>query len=474
MLPSIFPETWCLSLAEAWRAGLRVVAFDIGAQAERIRRTGRGFLLPLGLPARLSTMHCLRRPACSPINDFVKCLCASTAAPVRFSRERLNRTRTGVIEKSEAPNVRSRHSCSQACRSPSRPRDGGMQNRVAELKVSGHLMTLDTGVFCVFQAPGTPAANDWSGLPGVRISLPPGPAGRPDAISISTFRGDGWMNGSDTATLIRVAEGPAQVLVTVYQSLSAPPETAPRLQVMRLGAEPTVPGSSRDGGPGGTRAVRSEDADVVAHVQRTGDTRGHSATGSARAAASTGSRASAWRRTTGSSRRTSNTRRCWAAAGCRHGSRAASSAAAAAWRCHCSGLKIRLKGNAAKTHECSYSATFVDGSSVGPIPAGEICEAESLAALEAFQVVIHRRGGEAGVHAGPQAGEQAGGPTGAGAKPAARTAKPSRDSGPAEHGRVHRASGASLGPRREISVRPPELPRAVPAHRPPSRRVEAA
>ena len=51
MLPSIFPETWCLSLAEAWHAGLRVVAFDIGAQAERIRQTGRGILLPLGLPA---------------------------------------------------------------------------------------------------------------------------------------------------------------------------------------------------------------------------------------------------------------------------------------------------------------------------------------------------------------------------------------------------------------------------------------
>jgi hypothetical protein len=34
-----------------WRAGLRVAAFDTGAPAERIRRTGRGFLLPLGLPA---------------------------------------------------------------------------------------------------------------------------------------------------------------------------------------------------------------------------------------------------------------------------------------------------------------------------------------------------------------------------------------------------------------------------------------
>lgn len=49
LLPSIFPETWCLTLSEAWRAGLRVVAFDIGAQAERIRRTRRGILLPLGV-----------------------------------------------------------------------------------------------------------------------------------------------------------------------------------------------------------------------------------------------------------------------------------------------------------------------------------------------------------------------------------------------------------------------------------------
>jgi glycosyltransferase involved in cell wall biosynthesis len=54
-LPSICPETWCLGLTELWRAGLRVAAFDIGAPAERIRRTGRGFLLPLGLsPASIN------------------------------------------------------------------------------------------------------------------------------------------------------------------------------------------------------------------------------------------------------------------------------------------------------------------------------------------------------------------------------------------------------------------------------------
>jgi len=51
LLPSITPETWCYALTDAWRAGLRVAAFDIGAPAERIRRSGRGFLLPLGLSA---------------------------------------------------------------------------------------------------------------------------------------------------------------------------------------------------------------------------------------------------------------------------------------------------------------------------------------------------------------------------------------------------------------------------------------
>lgn len=53
LLPSIWPETWCLGLTEIWRAGLRVVAFDTGAPAERIRRTGRGMLIPLGSSPRM-------------------------------------------------------------------------------------------------------------------------------------------------------------------------------------------------------------------------------------------------------------------------------------------------------------------------------------------------------------------------------------------------------------------------------------
>ncbi len=50
-LPSLWPETWCFTLGLAWRAGLRAAVFDIGAQAERVRATRHGWILPLGLPA---------------------------------------------------------------------------------------------------------------------------------------------------------------------------------------------------------------------------------------------------------------------------------------------------------------------------------------------------------------------------------------------------------------------------------------
>lgn len=48
-LPSVYPETWCYALGVLQRAGLPLAAFDLGAQAARVRATG-GTLLPLGLP----------------------------------------------------------------------------------------------------------------------------------------------------------------------------------------------------------------------------------------------------------------------------------------------------------------------------------------------------------------------------------------------------------------------------------------
>jgi len=51
-LPSIWPETWSFVLSAAFRRGLPVVAFDLGAPAERLRRLSRGHLLPIDMAWR--------------------------------------------------------------------------------------------------------------------------------------------------------------------------------------------------------------------------------------------------------------------------------------------------------------------------------------------------------------------------------------------------------------------------------------
>ncbi len=53
LIPSIWPETWCFALSNLWDAGLRAVSFDLGAQSERIQASGRGSVVPLGMPVSL-------------------------------------------------------------------------------------------------------------------------------------------------------------------------------------------------------------------------------------------------------------------------------------------------------------------------------------------------------------------------------------------------------------------------------------
>jgi hypothetical protein len=47
-------------LGLAWRAGLRTMVFDIGALAARVKATGYGAVLPLGLPPTIINQQLLR------------------------------------------------------------------------------------------------------------------------------------------------------------------------------------------------------------------------------------------------------------------------------------------------------------------------------------------------------------------------------------------------------------------------------
>jgi hypothetical protein len=253
--------------------------------------------------------------------------------------------------------------------------------RVTELRVSANLMTLETGVYCVFPAPGSRSPDAATGLPGVRITRCPGMAGRPEAVSISTFREDGWLD--NTAALVRVSDGPAQVLVTIYQAAGQPADHAPRLQVLRLAGDPAVAGSEPP-----VPSPKERDADVMAHVQGTGDVPGQFGDWIGKR----GSRA--WIEGFGISDKgpiapgdveyQGVLGRGWLSPWVENGKFCGSRGMALPLL----GLNVRLKGAAAKEYTVRYSATFIDGSAVGPIAEGTACEAPGLAAMEALQIEL--------------------------------------------------------------------------------------
>ena len=280
------------------------------------------------------------------------------------------------------------------------------QKLVTELKVSGHLMTLDKGLFCVFHAPGSAASDPVTGLPGVRITHPPMQDRK--AVSISSFNEDGWIGAEGSAALVRINEGPAQLLVTIYQN-GVGQHDAPKLQVMRLGdvpagaAVPSVAVAPAAAAPVPVAApvdpvattpppAPVDGAEVAAHVQRRGDKLG---------------KIGEWMGEPGS--------QSWiegfAIAPNRHVGPADIEYQAVlgkGWLSpwseggqYCGsrgmalpilGLRVRLKGPAAETHSLRVSATFTDGSRIGPIADTETAEAESLAPLEAFRIEILPQG----------------------------------------------------------------------------------
>ena len=303
-------------------------------------------------------------------------------------------------------------------------------------------MSLDAGLFCIFNAPGSAAPDQGSGLPGVRISLPPGPMFRPDAITITSFREDGWLGGWNGAALVRVTRGPAQILVTIYQAPNSTAE-APRLQVLRLtdsanlppsapapamtqpvalqipGARAPAPQASAGSPPppvampaSATPAVAkagpaplpqntpaavstpvadAKSAEMVAHIQGRGDvlaTLGEwmGDAGSQRwiegfALAPRGKLGSAdieYQAVLGRGWLSP-----WAEGGQYCGSRGMSLPIL--------GLRVRLRGEMAERYDCMVEATFVDGTRTGPLDNGEPCQAPSLSPLEAFHVKLVER-----------------------------------------------------------------------------------
>jgi len=293
---------------------------------------------------------------------------------------------------------------------------GGAANRVSELRVSGNLMRLETGLYCIVNK-AVAHADAQSGLPGVRLSPAPGIDSRPEQVEITAFRADGWLSGFGDAALVRVYAGPAHVLVTIYQAPNHP-EVAPNIQVVKLLDQvPPQTGAARQpasapplnevqgsahvaaagmgavaGAAAPEPAAGPQVMDMVAHIQGLGDVGSLlgerlGEVGSKRwiegfAIAPTNEIAP------GDIEYQAVLGRGWLSPWVEGGEFCGSRGMALPVL----GLRVRLRGDAARDYEVSYGASFTDGTQSGPVPAGASCESESLAPLESFQVNVRRRG----------------------------------------------------------------------------------
>ena len=264
------------------------------------------------------------------------------------------------------------------------------QDQVSELKVSGHMMALEPGLYCVFSAPDGPVADAETGLPVVRISAAPGArAGQVEVVGIDA---SGWI-GRDAATLIRVTGASSDLLVTVYQAGGSQAENAPRIQVIRLSepAQRVAPAMTEQAptpAPAAAPRGEPERMEMVAHIYGRGDVGNH---------------VGDWTGEPGSKRwiegfgiaNLANVPASdieyqavlgrgwlspWAQGGDFCGSRGMSLPIL--------GMRLRLRGASASRYRVQLRASFVDGSQVGPVADGEPCEAPSLAALEAFMIMV--------------------------------------------------------------------------------------
>src|SRR5437764_808522 len=94
-MPSVWPETWCFALDHVVRAGLPVVAFELGAIAERLRAAGLGILLPLDCKPR-------------EINDRlleIAALEANSRTTTRRSQTMINGSRGMLVVPARGPEI---------------------------------------------------------------------------------------------------------------------------------------------------------------------------------------------------------------------------------------------------------------------------------------------------------------------------------------------------------------------------------
>jgi GT2 family glycosyltransferase len=222
-LPSVWPETWCYTLDYALGSGLPVLAFDLGAIAERLRAAGQGELVPLATaPQQIN--DCLLGLAASARPDSVNASrFEQTPAPLRDDDATI-----GITQIGEMPMLD--HSGS----APTEVVPFSESVQAQNLSASAQVLPLPAGLYLIaVKSGGAPSApvNGQAALPALHVGL--GPGMRPTQVEFMAdpVSDGGWLYTSADLLVIKVHSPGATLILT---SVHAPAGDILAVKVERL------------------------------------------------------------------------------------------------------------------------------------------------------------------------------------------------------------------------------------------------
>ncbi|MGA2216095.1 MAG: glycosyltransferase, partial [Bryobacteraceae bacterium] len=225
--PSVAPETWCYALTHAINWGLPIVAFDMGAIAERLRAYGAADLLPLS----------------SKITDINDSLLRLAGRPT--------------------PEIQKEPDMSDTLATNDQPVS-------QELEASAKILTLPVGVF-VFSIQGgaTAISTEELAVPALQLGLAPMKSAGTVEFLAGAGTLDRWLTRNSDTFIVRISGGSAALLLTSVRLPGSSPLT---INVQRIDVERQPVSSELQGGAAATDSARGLlPTQILAHVENFGD-----------------------------------------------------------------------------------------------------------------------------------------------------------------------------------------------------------
>ena len=429
-LASVWPETWCFALSHGLRSGAPIVAFDIGAIAERLRGSDALYsLLPLGTGAAEVNDALLKAPQSRESAAVLVGDPSFGGAPEFVTLHWQDNPATIVDDHPPTLEIG----------------DASMPDSQGGLKASVDVLTLNKGIYQLSVKSGSPRRVGDDGelvLPAIHVGAGPGVS--PDQFEMMTgLKTVGaWLYEPRDLLIIKIMASPTLMLITSVRtegmapleivaerldgkkpSPPAPPRAMPALEAP-IAPPPPPPAPlapERRTDSQGRRVVRTK---IVAHITNRGDMNFVDAFW----AGSLGenlpieslsiqpleallSDQIEYKALTATGVETD-----WVSGGANCGTRGLG--------VPLTGFAVRLKPDSAGQFECEYRGAFQSGKIIGPLSGGAPCRADAADdCLVGVQVTIveKKRGLKltAGAEMAPE-GDRPGAPNGNGKKPGPR------------------------------------------------------